>query len=267
MRSEPALVPRTATAGLSADREVHWHRRPDAGLRLGHRGQRAVSGSDMAGRPTIFGGAIFALNRSRSLGGAAFGGRVSPHSLKTSARVRPNSTQSRLNTDSAAAQTRVRGNSRSIWGGAMGLRRECAARLLASQPRALASSHDPAPARESLAGIISGCVTEERLPPRPSRSIAPPGVARHHAPGVARHHAPDAVRPRRSVAGARGAMLDGGGRAVAEVMSLRGKSGHHRARWSVTPTRGNPRESATETTPPKPGAAAALQAGKGEMVR
>ena len=31
---------------------------------------------------------------------------------------------------------------------------------------------------------------------------------------------------------------------------LRGKSGHHRARWSVTPTRGNPRESATEMTPP-----------------
>ena len=49
--------------------------------------------------------------------------------------------------------------------------------------------------------------------------------------------------------------------------SLRGKSGHHRARWSVTPTRGNPRESATEITPPKPEAAAALQAGKGEMVR
>jgi hypothetical protein len=37
--------------------------------------------------------------------------------------------------------------------------------------------------------------------------------------------------------------------------------------WSVTPTRGNPRESATEKTPPKPGAAAAPQAGKGEMVR
>src|SRR3954447_10379417 len=31
---------------------------------------------------------------------------------------------------------------------------------------------------------------------------------------------------------------------------LRGKSGHHRAGWSVTPTRGNPRESATEKTPP-----------------
>ena len=33
--------------------------------------------------------------------------------------------------------------------------------------------------------------------------------------------------------------------------SPRGKSGHRRARWSVTPTRGNPRESATEITPPK----------------
>ena len=31
---------------------------------------------------------------------------------------------------------------------------------------------------------------------------------------------------------------------------LRGKSGHQRAGWSVTPTRGNPRESATENTPP-----------------
>jgi hypothetical protein len=30
----------------------------------------------------------------------------------------------------------------------------------------------------------------------------------------------------------------------------RGKSGHRRAGWSVTPTRGNPRESATERTPP-----------------
>src|ERR1700709_1112489 len=30
----------------------------------------------------------------------------------------------------------------------------------------------------------------------------------------------------------------------------RGKSGHHRAGWSVTPTRGNPRDSATENTPP-----------------
>src|SRR4029079_11517620 len=32
--------------------------------------------------------------------------------------------------------------------------------------------------------------------------------------------------------------------------TLRGKSGHHRAGWSVTPTRGNPRDSATEKTPP-----------------
>jgi hypothetical protein len=64
-----------------------------------------------------------------------------------------------------------------------------------------------------------------------------------------------------------GAMLTRAGRVVAEVNRLRGKSGHHRARWSVTPTRGNPRESATEMTPPKPGAAAELQAGKGEMVR
>src|SRR3954454_181339 len=38
--------------------------------------------------------------------------------------------------------------------------------------------------------------------------------------------------------------------ATAEVRLLRGKSGHHRAGWSVTPTRGNPRESATENTPP-----------------
>ena len=30
-------------------------------------------------------------------------------------------------------------------------------------------------------------------------------------------------------------------------LALRGKSGHHRAGWSGTPTRGNPRESATET--------------------
>ena len=65
----------------------------------------------------------------------------------------------------------------------------------------------------------------------------------------------------------RSAMLASAGRVVAEVNRLRGKSGHHRARWSVTPTRGNPRESATEMTPPKLGASAELQAGKGEMVR
>src|SRR5262245_66442460 len=33
----------------------------------------------------------------------------------------------------------------------------------------------------------------------------------------------------------------------------RGKSGLHRARWWVTPTRGDPRDSATENRPPLPG--------------
>ena len=37
-------------------------------------------------------------------------------------------------------------------------------------------------------------------------------------------------------------------------MSAGGKSGLHRAGKSVTPTRGDPRESATEITPPKSGA-------------
>ena len=74
---------------------------------------------------------------------------------------------------------------------------------------------------------------------------------------AAAHHHADAIRlyPDRRRPSSRGGTC------------LRGKSGHHRARWSVTPTRGNPRESATEITPPKPEAAAALQAGKGEMVR
>jgi hypothetical protein len=42
------------------------------------------------------------------------------------------------------------------------------------------------------------------------------------------------------------ARLDGAGQAAAEARGLRGKSGHHRAGWSRS-TRGNPRESATET--------------------
>src|SRR2546423_1054265 len=36
-------------------------------------------------------------------------------------------------------------------------------------------------------------------------------------------------------------------REAGETTGPRGKSGHRRARWLVTPTRGNPRESATET--------------------
>src|SRR5207237_9894546 len=36
-----------------------------------------------------------------------------------------------------------------------------------------------------------------------------------------------------------------------EKTGPRGKSGHRRAGWSGNPTRGNPRESATEMTPPK----------------
>src|SRR3954453_11516730 len=44
--------------------------------------------------------------------------------------------------------------------------------------------------------------------------------------------------------------------------ALRGKSGLHRAGWWVTPTRGNPRDSATENRPPSgPG-----PGGKGETV-
>lgn len=40
--------------------------------------------------------------------------------------------------------------------------------------------------------------------------------------------------------------------------SRRGKSGHHRAGWPLTAARGDPRESATENRPPRPGR------GKGE---
>ena len=43
-----------------------------------------------------------------------------------------------------------------------------------------------------------------------------------------------------------------------------GKSEHRRAGWSVTPTGGDPRESATESRPP---AVAKAMAGKGERVR
>ncbi len=45
----------------------------------------------------------------------------------------------------------------------------------------------------------------------------------------------------------------------------RGRSGLHRAGWWVTPTRGDPRDSATENRPP-PGSASAGPGGKGETV-
>jgi hypothetical protein len=46
----------------------------------------------------------------------------------------------------------------------------------------------------------------------------------------------------------------------------RGKSGLHRAAWWVTPTRGNPRDSATENRPPAAPAGNGRSAGKGETV-
>jgi hypothetical protein len=49
------------------------------------------------------------------------------------------------------------------------------------------------------------------------------------------------------------------------VVSAGGKSGHHRARWWVTPTGREVRASATEKIPPA--ARVSLAAGKGEMVR
>ena len=98
-------------------------------------------------------------------------------------------------------------------------------------------------------------------------------------PAIGRARTRDLVRPHSAIRRARA----GRSAAVARLLDrrypdacrlssrggarLRGKSGHRRARWSVTPTRGNPRESATEKTPPKSGAAAEPQAGKGEMVR
>jgi len=59
-----------------------------------------------------------------------------------------------------------------------------------------------------------------------------------------------------SALGARAATeaLKAAGVAASEVVAARkrrGKSGLHRARWWVTPTRGDPRESATESRPPR----------------
>ena len=48
------------------------------------------------------------------------------------------------------------------------------------------------------------------------------------------------------------------------LVSSGGKSGLARARWSLTATRGDPRESATENTPPMDRPAVT---GKGEKVR
>lgn len=55
-----------------------------------------------------------------------------------------------------------------------------------------------------------------------------------------------------------------GGRCVDVVRRGRGKSGLHRARWWVTPTVREDRESATENIPP---AAVQQSPGKGEKVR
>src|SRR4051794_28754984 len=53
------------------------------------------------------------------------------------------------------------------------------------------------------------------------------------------------------------------GQAIAAArMRRRGKSGLHRARWWVTPTRGDPRDSATESRPPTRSGGV----GKGETV-
>ena len=57
------------------------------------------------------------------------------------------------------------------------------------------------------------------------------------------------IRPESGVQRWRGDALLAASQAAAEVR-LRGKSGHHRAGWSLTTTRGNPRESATETNRP-----------------
>ena len=48
---------------------------------------------------------------------------------------------------------------------------------------------------------------------------------------------------------------------IACLLGAGGKSGLHRARWFVTRTGGNPRESATENRPPR------WKRGKGEKVR
>ena len=75
---------------------------------------------------------------------------------------------------------------------------------------------------------------------------------------------PDGLRPvapGRLASARHGPTIDAANRSAAELLRdgqttwrwLRGKSGHHRAGRSVTPTRGNPRESATEKTPPKLG--------------
>jgi len=55
------------------------------------------------------------------------------------------------------------------------------------------------------------------------------------------------------------------GRAVAGQFEAGGKSEQDRARWWLTATRGDPRESATETTQPM--VPTRRDTGKGEMVR
>jgi len=55
------------------------------------------------------------------------------------------------------------------------------------------------------------------------------------------------------------------GRTVAGLIETGGKSEQDRARWWLTATRGDPRESATENTQPM--TSTCRRTGKGEMVR
>ena len=69
------------------------------------------------------------------------------------------------------------------------------------------------------------------------------------------HHVPpdisSKVTPTQGRSSERRTLISGRVGRVIAARKRRGKSGLHRARWWVTPTRGDPRDSATESRPPR----------------
>ena len=128
---------------------------------------------------------------------------------------------------------------------------------------------------ETFAGVV--VELEEKDPTRGDIVVREPAVGgpgpvrlgpaarrrRRGHPGRGGH--PHPYRPLRAVSRSPGGALDWrrmsrpGGRGG---VTRRGRSGLHRARWWATPTRGDPRDSATENRPPPP----PRRGGKGETV-
>ena len=134
---------------------------------------------------------------------------------------------------------------------------------------------DPRPHRH-LAGARRAPRAPHRAQPRAAAraAVRPPGDRRR-----ARHvrRVPRGSAPGRAASPTRGTRVVGwcavasrpGGRGPGrrEAGPVRGTSGLHRARCWVTPSRGDPQDSATESRPPMASGLRTRRTGKGETVR